>query len=391
LDTYPGVGHQLLTYPDKQLRAARAATSRPLTVRVYGRDMAALTEQANQVRQMLSTVHGVMNPTVAASVVEPTIEVEVNLAAAEQRGLKPGDIRRAATTLIAGLPVGSLYQDQKIFDVVVVGVPAAHNNVQSVENLLVDTPAGAQIRLKDVASVQVRPSPTVIEHDRVSRYVDVTAGVSGNLDTVIGSVRDRVRAMQLPYAYHADVFSDESQRRLANRTTLIEVLAVVAVIFLILQAAFRSWRRALLLFLAIPLAGSGAVMAATMVGGIGNLGAMIGLLAVLSIVVRNGIVLIQRFQSLEDKAGLAQRELVLRATKERALPILWSAIVIAAAMAPFVALRGFAGAEVLYPLASVVIGGVITSTLVTLLVLPTVYSHLIVRDNAPRDVQPSVA
>src|SRR5256885_17192204 len=94
-----------------------------------------------------------------------SIEVQVDLAAAEKYGLKPGDIRRASTTLVNGLPAGSLYQNQQIFDVVVVGRPAVHDSLASVQNLLIDTPAGDQVRLRDVASVQVRPTPTVIEHE----------------------------------------------------------------------------------------------------------------------------------------------------------------------------------------------------------------------------------
>ena len=375
LDGYPGTTHELYTYENQQLTAVRADSGSALTVRLYGQDYGTLASQADNVRQLISGVAGVRNASVQSPTLQPTIEVQVNLEAAQKYGLKPGDVRRAAATLISGLAVGSLYQDQQIFDVVVWGEPTIRDSLASVQSLLIDTPDGKQVRLQDVASVQVAQDPAAIDHDGTSRYVDITADVQGaDLGTVLATVRSQVHALQLPLSYRASVFSDLTGPRAANHRLLYATLAALIALLLILQAAFRSWRAAALLIGSFWLSGSGAILAALLVGGVKTLGALVGLLTVLGVAARAGVALIRRYQTLsEQDDGLSPVDAMLAATQERGTGVLLTSLVTAAALTPFLALRGVPGGEVLRPLAAVVIGGLFTTTLVTLYLLPALY------------------
>ena len=162
---YPGVRSQVMTYTQDRLQAAEsgantalAGTQSAFVVRVYGKDLTVLRAKAEQVRQRISMVEGVVETKVQAENVEPTLEVQVNLAAAQRYGLNPGDVRRAATTYYAGLLVGNLYDDQKVVDVMVQGTPKTQANT-NLADLLIDTPTGSLVRLGDVATVRGRAFP----------------------------------------------------------------------------------------------------------------------------------------------------------------------------------------------------------------------------------------
>jgi Cu/Ag efflux pump CusA len=188
---------------------------------------------------------------------------------------------------------------------------------------------------------------------------------------VLADVRDRVQAMSFPLEYHAQVLGGTTERRDSDRRTLLIALAAAAGIFLILQAAAGSWRVAALLFGTLPLAAVGGVLAAPAAGGLTSLGALLGLLTAVGIAARSNLVLVRRYQSL-DRLGPAP-ERVLRGTQERFAPVVLTALAVAAALLPFALLGSVAGTEILHPLAVVALGGLVTSTLLTLFVLPALY------------------
>ena len=237
------------TYADDRVAAVSRAVGGPaadeqLVVRLYGEDFDTLRGTADEVRTLLTTVPGVLAPRVEAQSSEPTVQITVDLAAAERHGLRPGDVRREASTLISGLTVGSLYEDQKIFDVVVWGGPATRGTPPAINDLLIDTPSGDRVRLGDVATVQVAPAPTVIKHDNISRSLDVTAQVAATSGDVTSEVGRRVAALPMPTEYHAEVLAD-AQAQLDLRWRIAGLALAVAIgIFLLLQAAFSSWRSA---------------------------------------------------------------------------------------------------------------------------------------------------
>jgi Cu/Ag efflux pump CusA len=377
---FPGIRAQLTTYPEQRLREVQAGSDKALVVRVYGRDYGVLQAKADEVAGIVGRVEGVSAPRVSTPVFEPTVEVEVDIPKAAAAGLKPGDARRAAAVLASSITVGNLYEGQKIFDVVVWGVPEKRRSFEDIRNLLIDSPKGGQVRLGDIAAVRIRPDPTDIKHDAVARYVDVSADVHGrDLNAVTSEVKDKVRAVTFPAEHHLEVLSDSAQRQSTRQWVLAYGLAFVVLLFFLLQASFGSWRLATLLFLALPVALTGGVLVAVLRRDVLSLAALMGLLAVLAVAVRSGVLLFRHFQQLEREGELPGPGLVLRGTLDRSGPVLVSALATAAALAPLLVPGVTAGLEVLQPLVAIILGGLVTSTLLTLVVLPVLYLLFAVR------------
>ena len=218
---YAGVQAHVVDYPATRIAQVAAGQADDLVVRVYGPDLGVLQRRAQQVRAMLANVPGLAAPTVRLTPRQPTVDVRVKLAAAQKYGLRPGDVRREATTLTSGLIVGNLYEQSKIFDVVVWGTPGSRSDLTELENLLIGTPSGRMVPLKTVASVAIRPEPAAITHDDVLRDVEVAAKVTGDPAAAVDAVKQRLAAMPMPYEYHAEVFGNAA----AAQADLLRALA----------------------------------------------------------------------------------------------------------------------------------------------------------------------
>jgi Cu/Ag efflux pump CusA len=255
--------------------------------------------------------------------------------------------------------------------------------------MLLDTPNGDHVRLGDIAAVRVVPYPTVIKHEDTSRSIDVTANVTGrDLSSVLSDAKGRLGNLAMPLEYRAEVLGDAVARQDADWRTAGLALIVLIGMFLLLQAAFGSWRLATTVLLALPLALAGGMLAAWPVGGLTSLGALVGLLAVFGIAARNTILLVRGCQTAEEQEPRSL-ELVLRVTRERVGPVLLTAFTIAVAVVPLVLFGNVAGVEVLRPLAAAVLGGLVTSTLLTLFVVPALYLRFAPR--AMKSVTPAAS
>jgi CzcA family heavy metal efflux pump len=347
---------------------------KPLVVRVYGQDLDTLRREADDVRDIVGGVDGVLDPSVEHVPEEQVLAIETDLARAEPYGVKPGDVRRAVAMLLQGVVVGNVFGEQKVFEVVVKGVPDVRQNVDTVRNMLIDTPGGGHVRLEQVADVNTKPAPATIKRDAAQRYIDVEANVSGrSLDAVAIDVEDRLADAEFPLEYHAEVLAQTTTGQEINVGRVVGFgLAVVIAIFLLFQAAFGSWRLAGLAFLTLPVALVGGVLAALIDGATLSLGALVAFLALLGIAARNGVMLIDRFQRLRLEEAFGA-ELVRRGAQDRLAPTLTVAAATAAVALPFVVMGDIAGLEIVNPMAIVILGGLITTTLLSLFVLPALY------------------
>ncbi|HSS68662.1 MAG TPA: efflux RND transporter permease subunit [Nocardioidaceae bacterium] len=372
---YPGMSTSVDTYLNGPAQDHELAEpDRDLVVRLFGADMDVLEAKAGEVEGILRGIEGVSDPAVERQVEEPSVIVEVDLAKAQRYGIKPGEVRRAAGIYMNGLEVGSLYEDAKVFEVVVRGTPETRAAPTSVEDLMINTPSGGHVRLGDVATVSVEPVPVAVEHRDVSRTLDVTADVSGRgIGSVVDDVRVDLTQIDFPLEYRAQVIDGSADEpNPAQRIVLIGLAALIAVYFL-LQACFRSWRLAALLLLCLPVALAGGLLTGLIAGQAMTIGAFAGFLALFGIAVRHGILLIRRYQSLETEGRPLDADLVVRASTERLGPILAATLAIGLALLPIVVIGGEPGLEILRPLALVVLGGLVTTALTTLLVVPTLY------------------
>ncbi|MEA1903556.1 MAG: efflux RND transporter permease subunit [Actinomycetota bacterium] len=372
---YSEVSADVSTYSDQRVTEVLGQSSDELIVRVYGEDDPTLASTAEGVRDVVAGVDGVGSATVLTGLEEDTIEIEVDLEKAQALGLKPGDIRRTAATLLAGITVGNLFEEQKVFDVVVWGLPELRQTPEDVGNLLVTTPTGSQVLLSEVADVRVVSSPTVIRHESVSKFIDVNVvSDNGDLSGVASAIEAELGGQQFPAEFHAAVLGGFADAE-ANRTTVISVsIAALIIVYLILQSAFTSWRLATLSILLLPAAFSGSIIATLVFSREFSLGVIAGLVAILGLASRWIVTLVKHYQDLERGGAEFGNEMVLTGTTERLIPILASGAAIFAFFLPGVIRSGVAGLEVVGPLAIAVAGGVLTTLVLALYVFPAAYA-----------------
>jgi Cu/Ag efflux pump CusA len=269
-----------------------------------------------------------------------------------------------------------------VFDVVVLGTPAVRSDLTGFGNILIDSPTSGSVPLADVASVTVNPEPTAIIHDDVVRSIDVAATVTGDPGSVAADVESRLTGIDMPYEYHAQVFSNA----VVARSDLLRVLGlgagVLVGVFLLLQAAALGWRRAGLVLLSLPLALAGGVLAAPLAGGVWGLGALVGLLTVLALALRHGSVLVADVRRIEQDDADGPVPAVWQAARSRVQPVVRTVLLTLAALLPALVLGPRAGLELLFPLAVTVAGGLVSLLLVQLVVLP----GLLATTSAPRRV-----
>ncbi len=375
VDGYPGIDHTVRTYSDERIANIRSGTESPIVVRLFGQDLAVLRTKADEVLRAMAGIDGIVHPSVELQTEEPTVDVRVDLHKADRFGIVPGDVRRSAATLLSGIGVGSLFEQQKVFDVVVWSTPDTRNSLNGVRDLLIDTPHGGHVRLGQVADVTLASTPTVIRHQDLSRSIDVTADVQGrDVGAVAADVQDRLRDIRFPLEYHAELLSDYAKHQAAHLRALAVAVAAAIGIFLLLQAAFGSWRLATMSFLALPLALVGGVLAVFVGSRIVSLGSIAGFFALFGISMRGGVTLIRRYQHLEREEGAEfGPALVLRGSRERFVPIVMTAVTAGLALLPLALSGDAAGQEIVQPMALVILGGLVTSTLVNLFVVPNLY------------------
>jgi Cu/Ag efflux pump CusA len=373
---HPGLYRNVQTYLRERIDEVLVGSSEPIVIRIFGDDLTTLQRTAARVRAALSGINGLENLHASLQQDVPQIDVRVRLAVARRYGIKPGDVRRGAATLVAGEEVADLFRGGKTYDVQVWSSPRTRANLTAIRELPIDTPGSGHVALGRLADVRIRPTPNVIERENASRRIDVAADLAKGTDlgAVSTEIERRLGKVSLPLGYHAEVIGEGAERHAAQRHLLTYAGVAAVAIFLLLQAAFGSWRLAALLFFTLPMAVVGGVLAAYMGVGVISLGALIGFFTVLGIAARNGIMMISHFQHLErDEEQAFGPELVLRGALERLSPILMTAFATGLALLPLVILGDKPGQEIEHPMAVVILGGLVTSTLLNLFVVPALY------------------
>ena len=372
---YPGLYRDLQTYLKERMREVLTGSGEAIVVRIFGDDLAVLRQKSEEVRAAMADIDGIVRLHKELLVEVPEVQIELKLDAGQRFGLKPGDLRRTSATLVAGEEVGDIFNSGRTYDVQVWTAPEWRHSLTSLQRMLIDTPTGERVRLSDVADISIRPSPNVIRRENGSRRMDVQANVAQrDLESVAQDVQARLDKITFPLGYRAVLQGEYTELKAARARILLGTGLALVAILLLLQLTFRSWPLALITFLTLPFALAGGVLAAFAAGGVVSLGSLVGFLTVLGIAARNGIMMICHFQHLEaeegERFGLA---LVMRGARERLSPILMTAGAAGLAILPLLVYGDLPGQEIEYPMAVVILGGLITSTLLNLFVVPALY------------------
>ena len=375
MESYPGMYCDVQTYLKERSKEVLTGTSSSIVVRIFGPEMDKLRAKAKEVEAVMTDVPGVTNLKTEPQVLVPQLQVQLRHQSAERFGLTAGQVRRATTTLLRGTKVGEVYEGQKRYSVVVWGEPHLRVDSESLRSLLLDTPSGAQVRLSDVADVTIVPMANEIKRESASRRIDVTCNVQGrDLGSVAESIEARVRKLSFEREYHPEFLGEfAAQQQSSRRLLLFSALSMVGIVML-LYVDFQSWRLTGIVMLTVTFALTGGVVAVFVTGRILSLGSLVGFVTVLGIAARNGIMMVSHYRHLEQHEGEPfGLNLILRGAEERLSPILMTALATGLALLPLVMAGSRPGNEIEYPLAVVILGGLVTSTMLNLCLVPALY------------------
>ncbi|HSI34753.1 MAG TPA: efflux RND transporter permease subunit, partial [Tepidisphaeraceae bacterium] len=376
VDGYPGLHRDLLTYLKERIKEVLTGASGSIVVRIYGADLATLRTKAKEVEAAMAGVPGTTNVKAESQVLVPQIGVRLRPDAGRLYGVTDAQVRRQVSTLLRGQRVGDVYEDQKRFAVVVTGVDALRTDLAALQRVPIDTPLGP-VPLADVADVGMVSAPNEIKREGASRRIDVTCNATGrDLGTVAREVEAAVnQKVGFPREYHPEFLGEYAARAAAGSRLLWLAAAALVGIVVLLYVDFQSARLTFLVLLTLPFALVGGVFAALMSGGVLSLGSLVGFVTVLGIAARNGIMLVSHYRHLGEVEGEPFGVgLVLRGAEERLAPILMTALATGLALVPLVVGGEKPGQEIEYPLAVVILGGLVTSTLLNLFLLPPLYA-----------------
>lgn len=345
-----------------------------VVIKLYGEDLDVLSEEAGRIGGMIKHIDGVEDLYVEEITGLPQIQVQFNRDKIAQYGLNITDINRVISTAFAGETAGLVYEGEKRFDMVVRLTKEDRKDLSDVRGLLINTAAGRQIPLEEVAAIDFKNGPNQIQRDDAKRRITVGFNVRNrDVQTIVKEIQATFDAkLKLPAGYYVTYGGQFEHLVAANKRLSIAVPVALLLIFLLLYFTFGSIKESLLIFTAIPLSAIGGVFALWLRNMPFSISAGVGFIALFGVAVLNGIVLIAEFNRLKKEGVADIYERVLLGTSVRLRPVLMTAAVASLGFLPM-ALSGSSGAEVQRPLATVVIGGLLTATFLTLVVLPVLY------------------
>lgn len=371
----PGVAANIGGFISHRMDEVLSGVRSAIAVKIFGPDLDQLRAIGQQVQTAMAEVPGVVDLQLEPQVPIKQVQIGFDRAAAARYGLRVGDLATTVETALNGRVVSQVLEQQQVFDLVVWLPETARNSLQAIGNLLIDTPMGQKIPLSQVAQVEYGNGPNTINRENVSRFIVVSANVDGrDLGSVIADIRDRVKqSVSLPSGYFIQYGGQFQAQEKATQTLLVAGLIAFAVITILIYFAVKTVSATAMIMINLPLAMVGGVFSVALGGGVISVASMVGFITLFGVATRNGLLLVDNYNQ-RLASGMPLQEVLLKGSMERLDAILMTAFSSALGMAPLVISSG-AGKEILQPLAVVVLGGLFTSTALTLLVLPALYSQ----------------
>ncbi|MFN9760805.1 MAG: efflux RND transporter permease subunit [Pseudanabaena sp.] len=387
----PGVAVNIGGFISHRLDEVLSGVRSAIAVKIFGTDLEQLRTIGQQVQSAMNNVNGIVDLQVEPQVPIKQLQIRFDRDAASRYGLQVGDLAETIETALNGNIVSQVLEQQQVFDLLVWLKEDSRNNLETISNLLVDVPDGKKVPLSQVAKVSFGEGPNTINRENVSRLIVVSANVNGrDLGSVIKDIRDRIKTqVQLPSGYYIQYGGQfESQERATETLLFAGAIAFFAITILI-YFAVKSIPATFMIMINLPLALVGGVISVALGGGIISVASMVGFITLFGVATRNGLLLVDNYNTKLAK-GMSLQTVLVEGSLERLVAILMTALSSALGMVPLVIGTG-AGKEILQPLAVVVLGGLFTSTALTLLVLPALYSqfgkYIIPKSNLDRQVE----
>ena len=372
----PGVSVSVGQPISHRLDHLQSGVRAQIAVKLFGEDLATLRAKAEEIRNAMQTVEGATDVQIEKQVLIPQVRFNIDRERAAQYGLAPGEVSETLETALNGRKVSQAIDGSRRYDVVVRFDDASRGSLDALENVTIDTPQGTQIPVSAVANIENLPGPNQILRENTKRRIVISANTGGrDLGSVVGDMQARVASqVTLPAGYFVEFGGQFQASQEATRTlSVLTIFSLVAIFFLLIKA-LGDWRSSLQVMINIPLALIGAVIAMLITGGVFSIATLVGFISLVGITSRNGIMMISHYLHLmrEEGEGFTE-EMIIRGSLERLVPVMMTALTAGLSLIPFILAADAPGKEILHPLAVVVLGGILTSTLLDQLVTPAVF------------------
>jgi Cu/Ag efflux pump CusA len=347
-----------------------------VAIKVFGTDLTDLRTNASRIAATIKDIPGVVDVQVEKQVMVPQLLIKVNRDALQRYGLQAGKVAQDLEVFYNGKVTGQILSGNKSFDILLRTTDEERTNIEAIRNTLIDAPNGTLIPLQQIATIENTASINSITHENTQRKITISCNVQGkDLGTAVQQVQKAIaQNVKLPEGYFIQYGGQFESQRSASQLILLLSIFSVAGIFLVLYAHFRSPGIVLQVMLNIPLALTGSVVAVLLTGGTFSIATLVGFITLTGIASRNGIMMISHYIHLIEHEGETfGRSMIIRGSLERLVPVLMTALVAALALIPLTLDPQASGKEILYPVATVILGGLISSTLLDMVVTPVVF------------------
>jgi Cu/Ag efflux pump CusA len=366
------VGQPISHRLDHLLSGVRAQVA----IKLFGNDLTDLRANAAKIKETISTIEGVVDAQIEKQVLVPQLVIKIKRDALQRYGVQAGKIAEDLEIFYNGKVTGQVLDGQKSFDIILRTTNEERTNIDKIRNTLISTPSGNLIPLQQIADIEYTNSINSIYHENTQRRIVISCNVQGrDLGSTVKEIQDKIKTdVPLPQGYFIKYGGQfESQQEASKLIGLLSIFAFLG-IFLVLYSHFKSSRIVIQIMLNIPLALIGSVIAVTVTGGTFSIATLVGFITLTGIASRNGIMMISHYIHLIEHEGEKfSKEMIIRGSLERLVPVLMTALVAALALLPLTMDAQASGKEILYPVAVVILGGLISSTLLDMIVTPIVF------------------
>lgn len=373
LSQLPGVNVEIGQPVSHRIDAMLSGTQSQIAIKIFGPDLDRLFSVGNSVRNVVAAVPGVVDPNIEQQMQRPQLDIRPRRALLARFGITMADFRSVVETAIGGKVVSQVYKDDVPYDVTLILDDAARGSIEDIADIMIDSPQG-KIPLSTVADIVSASGPNTINREDVKRRIVVSANVSGrDLRSTVDEIQRRVaQEVPLPEGYYITYGGQFENQASASRTLLWTTLGALVIMFMLLYHQFHSVSQSLIILVNMPLAMIGGVLILVLTGGELNIPAIIGFISLLGISTRNGMLLITLYNRLAGES-VSLRQRIISGSADRLLPIVMTALTSALALIPLAVNGSAPGNEIQSPMAVVIIGGLISSTLLNIFVVPVLY------------------